>query len=697
MERKPVNVSVGTGRKTRNLKLVLVYLLFIFINIFVNRIVKHFGLPLYVDNVGTLLGAVLGGYLPGIFVGYCTNIINSTADLTNMYYAGVSVLIAITASFFAKKGFYEKWWKALLTVPFLAFFGGVVGSLLTWCIYGSDVGFWQQLANDFGLDLIDKLITVVAAFLIMKALPKNMSSLIALTDWKQKPMSKAEIKEARRASVHGWSLRRKLSVIICAVMIFGTFATSSISYFLYENFATEQYTAIGKNVAKMVAVTLDADRIDDYFAEGEDAEGYREIKDKLYEIRDSAGYIEYVYVYQIREDGCHVVFDLDTDDLKGAALGEVIPFDESFEKLIPTLLAGGRIEPIITDDTYGWLLTDYEPVYDSDGKCVAYACTDVNMENVRKSGIAFLAKVLSLFVGFFVLILVLCLWFSDYHLTYPIDAIAFAAGDFAENGEDGVEASLEKLKSLNISTADEIEHLYQVLVKALGAAVEYIEDVKAKGEQIAYMQNGLIYVMADLVESRDKCTGDHVRKTASYVKLIMELLKENHIYEDQITDEFIWDVSNSAPLHDIGKINVPDAILNKTSRLDDDEYAKMKKHTEAGEKIIEGAMKLTGDAAYLKEAMNLATYHHEKWDGTGYPRGLKGEEIPLSARIMAISDVFDALMSTRSYKKPFTFEQAMKIIEEGKGTQFDPVIVQVFLDHADRVRELEEENRRTLG
>ena len=224
----------------------------------------------------------------------------------------------------------------------------------------------------------------------------------------------------------------------------------------------------------------------------------------------------------------------------------------------------------------------------------------------------------------------------------------------------------------------------------------YLEDAKAKGEQIAEMQNGLIYILADLVESRDKCTGDHVRKTASYVRLILELLKEDHVYEDQITDSYVKDVCNSAPLHDIGKIEVPDAILNKPAKLDDREYSEMKKHTTAGGNIIENAKKLTGDAGYLDEALNLAAYHHEKWDGTGYPTGLKGEEIPLSARIMAVSDVFDALLSKRSYKKPFTFEQAMKIIEDGKGTHFDPKIVQVFVDHADRVRELAEENERMM-
>ncbi|MBO4445411.1 MAG: hypothetical protein J5782_00495, partial [Clostridia bacterium] len=126
-------------------RLILVYMLFIFINIAINRLVVKAGWPLYVDSIGTLLGAVLGGYLPGIFVGYLTNIINATASVDNLYYAGISVLIAVSATFLAHRGFYDKFWKALLTVPFLAFCGGGIGSLLTICISGAESGVFHQI------------------------------------------------------------------------------------------------------------------------------------------------------------------------------------------------------------------------------------------------------------------------------------------------------------------------------------------------------------------------------------------------------------------------------------------------------------------------------------------------------------------------------------------------------------------------
>jgi response regulator RpfG family c-di-GMP phosphodiesterase len=211
-------------------------------------------------------------------------------------------------------------------------------------------------------------------------------------------------------------------------------------------------------------------------------------------------------------------------------------------------------------------------------------------------------------------------------------------------------------------------------------------------EVINKLQNGLILVLADMVESRDQCTGDHVRKTAAYTGIIMRELKKEGIYTDQLNDEFINDVVNSAPLHDIGKIQVSDTILNKPGKLTDEEFAKMKTHTTAGAEVIAHAMNTVSgiDSAYLKEAKNLAHYHHEKWDGSGYPSGLKGEEIPLSARIMAVADVFDALVSKRSYKDGFPFEKAMEIIREGSGKHFDPKIVDAFMRASDEVRQVME-------
>ena len=308
----------------------------------------------------------------------------------------------------------------------------------------------------------------------------------------------------------------------------------------------------------------------------------------------------------------------------------------------------------------------------------------------------FFVEMIALFLGFFILIFAVVRWLIEYHIILPVNSIAMSTGTFAYDTEKARESSIERIRELNIRTGDEVENLYQAIAKTSDDSMRYVADVQQKTEEISMMQKALILVLADIVESRDRNTGAHVRKTAAYTDIILQEMRKKGYYADALTDEFISDVVNSAPLHDVGKIQVPDAILNKPGRLTDEEFAIMKTHTTAGRDILTEAIKLVPNSGYLNEARNLAAYHHEKWDGTGYPTGLAGEDIPLSARIMAVADVFDALVSKRSYKKPFSFEEAMQIITDGSGKHFDPLIVDAFVSAGDEVRKVEAEfSRRT--
>ena len=666
-------------------------------------------LPMFLDTVGTVLTAGLGGYLPGVTVGLLSNIIKAViSDSASIYYGFINVLIAVITAFFVQKGYMKKLYMIFAYVITLSLIGGVISAIITWFLYGfAGEGisvpvvnylynngtfnrFQAQLLADFMIDMADKAVTVIILIIVLQLVPDKVKDKLRIDGWKQTPLSKEARAAARKTESRTMSVRTKILLLLMSACFLIAAASTVISFILYRNSTIEDHIKLGEGVAYLAGSVIDADRVDEYIELGEAADGYLYTEQRLYNIKDSSYDIEYIYVYKIMEDGCHVVFDLDTADLEGSEPGDIVEFDEAFSEYLPALLAGEAIEPIISDETYGWLLTVYQPVYDSNGVCQCYAAIDISMDQLRENQHSFFAKLIALFLGFFIFVLTVGLWLAEFNIIYPVNTMALSASSFAYNSDEARTESVDRIRELDIHTGDEIENLYYALVKTSEDSVKYVADIQEQTEAIFKMQNGLIMVLADLVESRDKCTGDHVRKTAAYAKIIMNKMKEEGIYADQLTDEFISDVEHSAPLHDIGKIKVSDVILNKPGRLTDEEFVEMKKHTTAGEDIIDKAIEIVPDTGYLNEAKNLATYHHEKWDGSGYPKGLVGEEIPLSARIMAVADVFDALVSNRSYKKGFPFEKAMDIIREGVGTHFDPNVAKAFLDAEDEVRAIAE-------
>lgn len=286
-----------------------------------------------------------------------------------------------------------------------------------------------------------------------------------------------------------------------------------------------------------------------------------------------------------------------------------------------------------------------------------------------------------MFFGLSIIIMSIVLEFAKRGIVHPVNRIASAAIHFAYNLEQGRENSLTELNTLNIRTSDEIEHLYKAITKMGYDSVDFIHRFEEAAERIAKMQDEIIINFAEMVEARDTSTGNHIKKTAFYVEAIAKELQREGKLPDIIDDAYIAKLKRSAPLHDIGKIAVSDLILNKPGKLTDEEFAIMKSHTTEGYNILSKIVDNTNDSLdddYLKESIEMAHYHHEKWDGTGYPSGIKGDAIPLSARIMAVADVFDALVAERVYKKPFTYERAMSIITEGSGKHFDPMVVDAF-------------------
>jgi putative two-component system response regulator len=204
--------------------------------------------------------------------------------------------------------------------------------------------------------------------------------------------------------------------------------------------------------------------------------------------------------------------------------------------------------------------------------------------------------------------------------------------------------------------------------------------ITARTERISNMQNAVIVGMANLIESRDKSTGQHVKNTQVYVEMIANALYEKGLFKNVLTEEYKNNMIKAAPLHDVGKIKVPDAILTKPGKLTEEEFERIKTHVTEGAKIIDDILGDVEEPEYLEVARDIAKYHHEKWNGTGYPEGLTGEDIPLCARVMAIADVFDALYEDRVYKRGIRpLSLTMQYIEDDRGNHFDPEITDVFM------------------
>jgi len=217
-----------------------------------------------------------------------------------------------------------------------------------------------------------------------------------------------------------------------------------------------------------------------------------------------------------------------------------------------------------------------------------------------------------------------------------------------------------------------------------------LEMVKERTNDITELKDAIIMWVAEVIEFRDEGTGQHVERVQKYLSLLLGAMKETQLYSAEVST---WDIEaflKSALLHDVGKIKIRDNILLKNTRFNDEEFTAMKLHSLYGKMLIESLQNKVHNQTFLEYAKVMAHRHHEKWDGTGYPDCLKGDKIPLQARMMAIADVYDALVSKRPYKKASSHEEAMEIIAAGRGTQFDPNLVDLFMGLSNQIKVIAE-------
>ena len=468
----------------------------IFLNVLGTAAAESFRLPLYLDTTGTIFVAALGGYLSGIAVGFLTNVLGALVTGTDIYYNTVSVLLAALTAFLAGKGYYDKFPRVLLTIPatilLTSFVGMVIDVLLTYSLTitfdrASMLELVKHFVNNFSAELPDKTLAIMLTFFALKLIPHDLKESFRLLGKMQAPIS-ADMRRAIRAdSKLIMSLRTKMVFNLMFITMFVAVLISAVSYTLYRNNAIRERINIADGIISYAVNEIDPKRVDDFLANGYDAEGYRDVEKILYKIRDSNRDVKYLYVYKIMEDGCHVVFDLDTATVEATAPGEIEGFDETFEPLIPDLLAGRPIDPIISDDTYGYLLTIYKPVYDTTGRCVCYAGLDFSMDRINDYGRLFIVRVITIFGGAVIFIFALALWFIENNIILPVNTMAYCARNFAYDSEEAREQNIARMRNLEIRTNDEIENLYSAFLKTTSDSMHYFENLKRSKIQLAVM------------------------------------------------------------------------------------------------------------------------------------------------------------------------------------------------------------------
>jgi response regulator RpfG family c-di-GMP phosphodiesterase len=259
--------------------------------------------------------------------------------------------------------------------------------------------------------------------------------------------------------------------------------------------------------------------------------------------------------------------------------------------------------------------------------------------------------------------------------------LAYSYQDKANHLHDLAEREKSHNQYLILRLQYEVEHISMEVKQLKDQTQQLSHELELTKYALRDTQEATIYALASLAEYRDQVTGKHILRMVKYVEVFCDILKTHKLFTTLLTDGFVRDLSKSSSLHDIGKVGISDLILNKPAKLTFEEFETIKTHTQIGRDALSIAETILGKDTFLSLAKSIAYFHHEKWDGSGYPEGLAGEDIPLEARIVAILDVYDALISERPYKRPFTHQEAIEIIENGIGNHFDPTLARLFMSN----------------
>lgn len=497
-------------------------------NLFGSLIAETSHLPVFLDTCGTIFIAALGGYMPGITVGFLTNLLKSFFDPIEMYFCSVSVLIAILTTFFALKGFFNDLRKALILVPLMTILGGGCAVLIE--LFVERMGFIQMvssfnlnLGQNFLYEFLDKTVSIMLAFAVVQKVPAPIKKSFRLLGQRQAPLSEEMKQEVYKENdLLASSLRTKMLLILMLSAFFVSFSIAVISCLLFRSATINDRIRSVDGLVAVVLNELNPARVDEYLKEGRDLKEYREVETKLYGIKHSSTEIKFLYVYKFSEAGCQVVFDLNSSDLVADKPGTFVEFDPGIMEYKDDLLAGRPVPPVVTNDEYGYLMTLYKPLYDSQGKCQCYAAVDFSMDSLTEYTQSFIAQLLILFAGCFIFIFVLGLWFVENNIIMPLNTMAYCAKNFSYDNATDREKNIAMIRGLKIQTGDEIENLYSALIRSAENIEKYLEHLQLAKVQVANMRVK-VFAMDELAH-KDSLTG--IRNKTAYMGMVNKLDQE---------------------------------------------------------------------------------------------------------------------------------------------------------------------------
>ena len=695
------------------LKYIRKYIILIIFCTILNLIGDYSGkvLPynINLNVIGVMLSGLIGGYLPSIIVVILTSITKTIPGLKGAYYGIFALLYTFGAAKLRKmyiKRNYTTPIEVFLASYLFIFIIAIINSFIMYSLrFTLDYDYnifanyflskfdmvqkWGCIFGNIVFLTFEKLICMYVTIGFLILIPDKLKrDFYYINIWQDYLPDKVEkyVKVKNK-----YSISNKLFFIVHWAIFTISLLSFMITFSMFRRTIIQENTKTAQTVVNFMYNTIDADKIIDIKEKGADSIYYKETETLLTTGLSSNEDIKFVYMYDINRSGMISVVDIYVPGYPTYSMGDRIEMSKEIVKKLPEFLSGKEVGPVITNDAvYGYLLSYFKPIKSEEGDIICYLCCDISMDKLIHLWTEFILKFVYFISAIIICEIIIAEWFIDKSILRPIKALSVITRFFAKDMGDNKRENLQILKDMNIRTNDEIEDLYHSVVNTFQESTEYIEQIQKHNEVMTSMQHNLIVMLAELVESRDNDTGQHIKKTAEYVNIIGRKMKEEGYYADVIDDEFVEHITEAAPLHDIGKIQVSDLILRKPGKLTDKEFEEMKKHTIYGGQILNNAIRLMPEMKYLKEAQFMAEFHHEKWNGEGYPHAIRGEIIPISARIMAVADVFDALVSERCYKRSFTFEEALDIIKKEKGQQFDPLVVDAFFKAIDEIKTIKE-------